>query len=133
MTRAAAAHARDALVFVGCALALCVAAWWLQGWTPRSATVTVIVRSEVTHVIAHLLLYGGLFALTRRMLRGGHDRRAALAAGLTLLVAFAQEMVQVRTYRGTFLGRGEWFDLAVDSVAIAAVQGGSWLRLRNVR
>ena len=133
MNRTAAARAGSALVFVGCALALCVAAWWLQGWTPRSAAMTALVRSEVTHVIAHLILYGGLFALTRRMLGGGHDRRAAIAAGLTLLVAFAQEMVQVRTYGGIFLGRGEWFDLAVDSGAIGAVQGWTWFRQRNQR
>jgi hypothetical protein len=126
-----AARAGSALVFVCFSAALCVAAWWLQGWTPRSPAVTALVRSEITHVIAHVILYGALFALTRRMLGDVPGRRAAAAAGLTLLVACAQEMVQVRTYGGTFLGRGEWFDLAVDAIAIAVVEG--WKRFRQRR
>ena len=100
---------------------LCAGAWWFQNWTPRSALVREVARAESFHVAAHLALYAALYALCRALLPRGR-LGVAPAVALTLCVAFAQEMVQVVTYRGRFLGRGEWFDLAVDSLAIALVE-----------
>lgn len=102
---------------------LCVGAWWMQHYVSSSLTVRQLLRSEPFHVCAHLGLYGTLYAICRALIG-----RWGVAAALTLCVAFAQETVQVVTYRRTF-GGGELFDLLVDCVAIALVE--RWWRRRS--
>jgi hypothetical protein len=119
-----------ALAVAGFSVALWVGAWWMQNWTPPEGLPRLVVRSEAFHIAAHLALYATLYALCRRLLPRSSKLGVAPAVALTLCVAVAQEMVQVRTYRGTFLGRGEWFDLAVDAIAIAAVEWRSRRRER---
>lgn len=110
------------------ALSLWLSAWWLQGYVSPSLAVRNLLRSEPFHVTAHLCLYGTLYAICRALI--GRSERFGIvpAVALTLAIAFAQEMVQVVTYRRTF-GAGELFDLVVDSVAIALVE--RWLRKRG--
>lgn len=102
---------------------LCVGAWWMQHYVSPSLAVRQLLRSEPFHVCAHLGLYGTLYAICRALIG-----RWGVAAALALCVAFAQETVQVVTYRRTF-GAGELFDLAVDCVAIALVE--RWWRRRS--
>lgn len=118
-----------ALAVLGFALCLWAMAWWLQSYVSPTRWVRDALRSEPVHVTAHLLLYGTLYALSRALC--GRGSRAARVAPvlLTLAIALAQEMVQVKTYRRTF-GGGELFDLLVDSVAIALVE---WRARRRAR
>ena len=108
---------------------LWIGAWWMQNFTPRTGWLRLTLRSEYFHVAAHLLLYALLYALCRRLFARSR-RPLAWAAALTLAIAVSQEWVQVLTYRGSALGRGELFDLAVDSVAIVACELFFFLRRR---
>lgn len=110
--------------------ALWLGAWWFQGYVSPSLAVRNLLRSEPFHIAAHLGLYGTLYAICRALVGQSKRFGIAPAVALTLAIAFAQEMVQVVTYRRTF-GAGELFDLAVDSVAITAVE--RWLRRRAKR
>jgi len=122
---------RIALLALALALfssALWLGAWWLQGYVSPSLPVRNLLRSEPFHVAAHLGLYGALYSICRALVGGSKRFGIIPAVALTLAIAFAQEMVQVVTYRRTF-GAGELFDLAVDSVAITVVE--RWLRRRS--
>jgi hypothetical protein len=105
--------------------ALWLGAWWLQGYVSPSLAVRNLLRSEPIHIAAHLVLYGALYTICRALVGPSNRLGIAPAVMLTLAIAFVQEMVQVRTYRRTF-AEGELFDLAVDTVAITAVE--LWLR-----
>lgn len=110
-----------ALAVLGFALGLWGMAWWLQGYVSPTRWVRDALRSEPVHVSAHLMLYGTLYALCRALCGRGSRWARGTPVVLTLAIALAQEMVQVKTYRRTF-GGGELFDLLVDSVAIALVE-----------
>jgi hypothetical protein len=118
----ARAIALRALSITAFAVALCVGAWWMQSYTPQATWLRLTMRSEAFHITAHLLLYGALYLLCRGALARSRRFGVALAVALTMSVALTQEAVQVITYRGRSLSKGEWFDLAVDMIAIAIAE-----------
>ncbi len=102
---------------------------------PEEAALAVVLRAEVTHLVAHTLLYGGLAAALAAWWFPAHaldgDRRSlgrrAFGAALCFLsVAVAQELVQSLSRR-SFLAREEFFDLAVDlTAATVGLIAWSW-------
>ncbi len=99
-----------------------------------------VVNCELTHLVAHSILYGGLAAAlavwwfpttTLHGPRGLRVRSAVIAGALFLSVAVAQEMTQVLSrHRGP--SREELFDLAVD-IAGAACGLIVWARADALR
>ncbi|MFO0547426.1 MAG: hypothetical protein U0271_03505 [Polyangiaceae bacterium] len=78
-----------------------------------------LIRPESLHIVMHMLMYGGLAFLG---LRAGMSVRGS--GVLATLAAVVQELAQDATvWRPP--GAPEVFDLAVDSVAIAAVLLGA--------
>ncbi|MFO0628631.1 MAG: hypothetical protein U0325_23860 [Polyangiales bacterium] len=102
---------------------------------PDGAALGVVLQAEITHLVAHTLLYGGLAAALAAWWfpasaldddRGSLARRAIGAALCFLAVAVAQELAQSLS-RHHFLAREEFFDLAVDlTAATAGLIAWSW-------
>ena len=101
---------------IGWGLALILGAAWLQKYRPRDPLVARVLISEVTHVSAHLALYGVLTALVWLASSG----RRVVVVGTLALVALLQEGAQSVLY-GRTPGRGEAFDLCVDALSVAVV------------
>lgn len=93
--------------------AIILGAAWLQTFRPHGKLLAQLLRSEVLHVSAHLVLYGLLAAIVWRASSG----RRAIVIGVTAVVALLQEGAQSVLY-GRPPGHEEAFDLGVDTIAL---------------
>ena len=109
--------------------AMIVGAGWLHNFHPRHRGLARVLASEVTHVSAHLVLYGALAAIVWLASSG----RRAIVIGTTAAVALLQEGAQSVVY-GRWPGREEAFDLCVDAIAISLMLllCTRWTRARSV-
>ena len=86
------------------------------------------------HWLSHALLFAVLSYLLLALLSPpGRTRwtRMALALGIVLLAAFAQERIQL-WYKARAWGGDEWFDLGVDVIgALAGLLAWTWARARK--
>lgn len=123
-------RAPAALLVVLFAAALWFAAWMIQTWVPRNALVRRTLHAEWFHIAVHLLVYGNLYLLARRVLAWQEGAsRVRIVVALTMAIAAVQELIQCAAYRRR-PGPGELFDLLVDGCAILAVH--RWLARRGV-
>lgn len=92
---------------------------------PQGSRLAHVSNAEITHLIAHTILYGALAAALGAWWfpqaaldepKPARARRALGAALCFVAIAGAQELVQALS-RGRLLGSEEFFDLAVDGAA----------------
>ncbi|MFO0653149.1 MAG: hypothetical protein U0326_43420 [Polyangiales bacterium] len=116
---------RARTVVASMALCLVAMAWALEHFALPRGLVARLTDAELTHLIAHTILYGSLAAaigawwFPRASLDASKRERAkrALAAALCFaLIAGAQELTQSLS-RGRLPNQEEFFDLAVDGSA----------------
>lgn len=81
-------------------------------------------QAEWVHIVMHLMLYAVLVVLLLSALRLPRAGKSALlVTAILLVVALAQELLQLQVKQRAFAGP-EWFDLGVDLVGGAI---GWWL------
>ncbi len=116
---------RARTVVASMALCLVAMAWVLERFPLPRGLFATLTDAEITHLIAHTILYGSLAAalgewwFPRASLdasRGERARRALAAALCFVAIAGAQELTQSLS-RGRLPNQEEFFDLAVDGSA----------------